>query len=997
MATTPSSKEWRTAIFNKIVNYIQASAGDEEQFQAMLWKDYVCWTAWHFDGEKYPLMLTKKQYQMFRNFYKYDVNTWLVQRRGGKCKPLNTRVQLADGTITSLGEIEIGERVVSLNESSGHMESDIVTNKWMTGSKECFEMKLDGNFYTTATAEHQFLTSDGWLQLKDITTDHYVAIPTKVNVAPTGNLKPHEAKLLAAWIAEGTKKAQTYAWTNGNDEIVTEIARCATLMGWKHNKLSSPYHYSITRDVNRQTPRRWLDQMGLMGCTTWGAYVPDCVFAASDESVAAFLNIYAGTDGYVDAHKGMVGFCSRSRRLCEDIRTLLLRFGIPSMIREHMINWRGSIAPTYETQIMGAEYFTAFAEKIGVAGKMDKVRAALKIIEKRTYQQTRFSKIPTSTWNREVTYGDVGCATGYFLMSARAYPTSQRAKAQTIYNESKNTTLGHLLAPDVAWMKVKSIASVGVQETCDIEVTKNHNFIGDNVITHNSVSCAVIVLYYAMTNNNKKVLLFAPTEEQLVVMASVRTLLGQESASALYKQFIGENVIKSKASNGEDDSLNKLGSVFNQKYIRLLNGSDITAVTLNVAKGGSSRRGFSANVIFVDEFQDVPPEMRGEIIEPIIMDAFSDEKRLVYVGTPHTKVDRKLDLFWDAAKKNDGEGTLHSHCWEAVNEGIRTPKKMANRFSKLNIPCRWVLKTGICPVYLPKMFTEKTGQAVEIDERGFGKIPCGKICMDNSTFVMEDLAQFSSDIGMAIPPEWIRACGKEYEMVHSVDLPTLLGRKLVLSVDIGDISADCQICLWEVLTHMDEAGLQSTKLRMVYQEVVVDPQTIGMKNPAMKRIKEIWHMCQPQVVCVDVTGKKEIAMELIMEMHDGSRPIPRHVFLTNETAKNNNIVGNWTSGPEKAVQFENMREMVRLSRLEFPLTDIVVFDKIFNELISLAPQSPTMTRPYSLWKTSDGKSTLHMTDAVTLAALYLKDLMLVPASTDFSFFSIGGPMTDSDD
>src|SRR5687767_14225106 len=84
LPSTPAAKSWRIAIFNNIVSYIRQSNGDDAVFKNLLWMDYLAWVAWNFDGEKYPIFLTRKQYSMYKKFKEFDTNTWLYQRRAGK-------------------------------------------------------------------------------------------------------------------------------------------------------------------------------------------------------------------------------------------------------------------------------------------------------------------------------------------------------------------------------------------------------------------------------------------------------------------------------------------------------------------------------------------------------------------------------------------------------------------------------------------------------------------------------------------------------------------------------------------------------------------------------------------------------------------------------------------------------------------------------------------------------------------------------------------------
>lgn len=970
---TEAAKQWRRKIYNNIVSYIEASQGDDDKFYLeLLPSDYLAWVAWHCDIKKMPIFLTKKQFQMYLSFVKNSRCMWMYQRRAGKCKPGDSLVQMANGSRKRLAEVIVGDSVISLNEETGKMEHDTVSRKWETGTKECFELHLDANFRTQATAEHKFLTDEGWKRLKDITKDDYIAVPSSIAyVTDTNNLTIEEAQLISVWIAEGRKKGETFSYTNGNPDIINAVDKAARSKGWKHNSLKGEYDYSITRGENRYTPKKWIEDIGLKGCTTFGAYVPDIIFNSDNKAVAAFLSTYAGCDGYVDVNRNLIGFCSRSRRLCEDIRALLLRFGIPSSIREHNIIYNGVSKPTYETQVYGAEYLQLFAVKIGILGKMEKVYQLLEKISKNNHQQSRFTKIPTRTWSRKISYAGMGQQTvnSKALTGARAYKTTDNVKAAKLLEYSQNEELQNLLMEDVRWLKVVDIKAVGKKETYDIEVSKNHNFIADNVVTHNSVGTACILLYHAMVRTQaSQILIFAPTEGQLVLMESIREILASEAASWLWNKYLGEGVTKGGASEATEDSKSRIGVKFNEKFIRLANDATIKAVTLNTQRGGATKRGESADILVVDEFQDVDKDIKSQVIEPIVLSSFSKKKesKLIYIGTPHTNVDFKLDKKWEEAKEPDsGTGTLHSTCWEAMEEGVRTPNVMKGRFRDEEIPCRWVLKHGICPVFLPKMYERTTGDPVDRDENGNGVVGCGEICMNNNAFVQEDMAMFPQNDGLGIPPEHVQATSRDYRFITLDEAPSYAGKHLVLSVDLGDIHADTQICVWELVSRNIDGYVAKT-LRLIYQEAVNDNKKVGVKNPAVARIKEIYQIFQPKDVCLDATGKKEFATELIT----GSDPIDRTRFITNESSKKNGVVGYTFTGPSKAELFDNMKRAFRLNKLEVPSKsyDMVFWDKYFNGIVSLKPEPPVPSRPYVKWGITG-----HMADAIALACLTIKE------------------------
>lgn len=66
------------------------------------------------------------------------------------------------------------------NEDTKQLEPALIKEIFKTGVKDCFEMTLESNLSKAgkkikATADHKFLTQDGWKKLGDITTEDFVA------------------------------------------------------------------------------------------------------------------------------------------------------------------------------------------------------------------------------------------------------------------------------------------------------------------------------------------------------------------------------------------------------------------------------------------------------------------------------------------------------------------------------------------------------------------------------------------------------------------------------------------------------------------------------------------------------------------------------------------------------------------------------------------------------------------------------------------------------
>ena len=62
-----------------------------------------------------------------------------------------------------------------------------------------------------------------------------------------------------------------------------------------------------------------------------------------------------------------------------------------------------------------------------------------------------------------------------------------RDRLKDIVKVVNNKLLKDLLHQDVYWDFVKSIRKIGIEDVYDIEVPKNHNFIANDIVVHNSI------------------------------------------------------------------------------------------------------------------------------------------------------------------------------------------------------------------------------------------------------------------------------------------------------------------------------------------------------------------------------------------------------------------------------------------------------------------------------------------------------------------------------
>jgi replicative DNA helicase len=132
-----------------------------------------------------------------------DKKPMLSDLRESGCLPASTRVLRADtGAEVTLGELfRSGARDVpvwSLDDSLRYVRRDL-THVFSTGVKQLFRMRLASGKTVRATANHPFLTYDGWRALGDLRPGARVAVPRHIPAPQRETAWSDDRIALTAW------------------------------------------------------------------------------------------------------------------------------------------------------------------------------------------------------------------------------------------------------------------------------------------------------------------------------------------------------------------------------------------------------------------------------------------------------------------------------------------------------------------------------------------------------------------------------------------------------------------------------------------------------------------------------------------------------------------------------------------------------------------------------------------------------------------------------
>lgn len=637
-----------------------------ELIQIRILKDPVAWaeaTLRHPKNPAKPLILRNYQKRMIGDPSIRKVSR--CGRRVGKCVYQGSNIITSNGPINveELYKMPRAERpnIISFDENN----QEIVSTKdyYITdnGLKPVYKIVTSTGRTNYATGNHPYLTLDvdgslGWIQIDDMVIGDRLAIPSTYRDLIKGTLVGTDiSKILGYLCGDGGTSQKAVTFTNFNKEVVEDIRGLVNnfdcdLSEKKNNK----GNYQIaTRIPKNNKIIRLCEEHGLIGKLATEKEIPKAIMSGTKEDIANFIAAYWDCDGWCSiqnkthdkSHKFpgvQIGACSSSEKLANGIHHLLLRLGIISRLKEKKVKYKGEYRKTWQVTINDADNIRRFAKQISlISDKKAALENILCILEEKKYvNNDKLSSIPKEIWayvrnkQRHLNFSNMQvCGAKSRKENTRLrtqYAPSREKLKEYAKNLNEDEYLLKLSSNDVLWDEVVSIEYIGEKQTYDLTVPKTHTFISDDIISHNTLSMVVFILWYAFTHENSQQVVATPYDSQVSLIFD------------MLKQFIeGSAEVKSSIKDMVKSPTHT---------IRFKNGATIKGFTAGTRSGaaGGSLRGQAADWLYMDEVD----YMTDDDFETIYAIALEAPSRIgVWISSTPTG---RRGKFWAACQEDSG-------------------------------------------------------------------------------------------------------------------------------------------------------------------------------------------------------------------------------------------------------------------------------------------------------------------------------------------------------
>jgi peptide subunit release factor 1 (eRF1)/intein/homing endonuclease len=437
-------------------------------------------------------------------------------RAGGQCLSPDTLIMKDDGEIIEMKNSHNPLMVISENFNSEKIESTPLIAKW-ENHKELFKIvTCYPRVEIKASKDHTFFVrTDIGIEekrLSEIKEGDYLVMPEKIGldlkdqeiyfspeIKQPFNMKlvnipkkisPRFARILGYYLGDGSYEVDRLTFFEKRKDVA------------EYYKNLIMHVFSVESDLRfRESKNYWqlrvysrvitqlFKQIFSIKDKTLNEKISPVILKSSDQSLAAFISGFFDAEGYVSRTRIAAGF--NNEGLAKQLQFVLLRLGILSSLNIYDNRKNPySNKVRYTVAIDDIESLKKFRDLCGFFSN-EKQSKLKKLIENRSNRSkvrqlvVNGREVARIIRNSGLNTRDFHC--GYFFSNKRQMSKEvfKQKILDKIHDEDLRKRLELFYNSNLIAAKISKIDKLGIFPTVDIE-TKNHNFLANGVLVHNS-------------------------------------------------------------------------------------------------------------------------------------------------------------------------------------------------------------------------------------------------------------------------------------------------------------------------------------------------------------------------------------------------------------------------------------------------------------------------------------------------------------------------------
>jgi DNA polymerase-3 subunit alpha len=463
----------------------------------------------------------------------FDLIEYFAGYGFNKCVHGSTRVVHAEtGEVTTVGDLFRERRPWTIHAlgRDGRLKPRRVEDVMANGRKPVFRLTTAQGKRIVATGNHPFLTVRGWTLLEDLAPGDRIAAPRELRIGTGRHWPAHELVALGGLLSEGTTCHPTCLhFFNNNPLLIQDFAEAAERFPESRARIDqrkdgrfevcvstgedTRFQAGQSRNGHgRSGMHRWAKALGLLGCKADAKQIPAEVFTLADPDLALLLGRLWSGDGCLgDANLKVPYYATSSKDLAWGVQLLLSRLGIISGIHFKEFNYKGGKRPGHCVHLVGEGALDRFLTRVGphLLGReeqLDVLRAHILGTERGltsidTVPVPVRQEVAVARESLGITWKELESRSG--LSMKEFYGKGSPGKRG--FRRSTLARLGEVLdsetlrihgRSEVFWDRITAIEPMGEEETYDLTVEEDHNFVADGLIVHNSHSAAYALVAF---------------------------------------------------------------------------------------------------------------------------------------------------------------------------------------------------------------------------------------------------------------------------------------------------------------------------------------------------------------------------------------------------------------------------------------------------------------------------------------------------------------------